>query len=238
MNIINRVLSLEKKFREFVEHISDIDRRLANVIRLGTVHCAYETTVDVKTSENMAQGVPFFVPAMGRVKDYRRPSVGEQCILINIGNGDNLNNSVALMGLRSHLFPFPSLKENEVMRDYGGGMTERYDLDSGSLTCCYPGGVTLYADLTHIGDQEHTGSTNRTGDSIFTGQFINTGVFNHQGAFSVSTAAAFSMADSSAPSTFSGSLHVVNGDVSVDGYSVKLHHHIGNEGKPTSGALP
>ncbi|MDN3699194.1 phage baseplate assembly protein V [Vibrio cortegadensis] len=236
MNFIKRILSIEKKLRDFIEEFKDLERRVANIIRLGTVQSAYDSTVDVTTSSNLAKGVPFFVPAMGRVKDYRRPTVGEQCILINLGNGDNLNNAVALMGLRSSRFPFPTLNENEVMRDYGGGMKEVYNLDSGSVTCFYPGGMTLHADLTHIGNQEHTGNTNRTGDTISTGQIISTGVFNHAGSFSVSIGAVYGMARSQGASSFSGSLHVLNGDVVVDGYSVKLHHHIGNEGKPTSEA--
>ncbi|MBU2897687.1 phage baseplate assembly protein V [Vibrio hepatarius] len=232
MNLVQRLLSLEKKFKQFVEQLQDIERRLANIIRIGTVHAAYENTVDVKSSSNDAKSIPFFVPAMGRVRDYRRPTVGEQCILINLGDGDNLNNAVVLMGLRSTQFPFPSFNENEVVRDYGGGMKEVYNLDSGSLTCIYPGGKTLRADLTHEGNQEHTGNTNRTGDTISTGNIVSTGAFNHQGAFAISGGSGGGVA------TFAGGMDVTNGDVVVDGYSVKLHHHIDDEGRPTSEAKP
>lgn len=244
MSLIQRVLSLEKKFKQYVEQLLDIERRLSNIIRLGTVQSAHDTTVDVRVSANLAKGIPFFVPAMGRVKDYRRPSVGEQCILINLGNGDNLNNAVALMGLRSNLYPFPTLKPNEVMRDYGGGMQEIYDLDAGSLKCIYPGGKTLEANVTHLGDtahtgdldhvgnQEHTGNINRTGDSIFTGQFISTGSFNHLGAFAIAGGAGGGAA------TFAGGMEITDGDVVVDGYSVKLHHHDDAEERPTSEAKP
>lgn len=230
MNAIKRILALENELRRLSEELAETNRRLANIIRLGVVESAHERSVNVKTGTNLAKNVPFFVPAAGRVRHYRRPTVGEQCILINIGDGDNLNNAVSLMGLRSNQFPFPTLQENEVMTDYGGGMTELYDLDSGSVTCNYPGGMILNADLTHVGNQEHSGNTNRTGDSIFTGNLINTGAFNHQGAFAVAGGAGGGAA------TFAGSMEVSGGDVVVDGYSVKLHFHYDAEGRATSEA--
>ncbi|EOX1828731.1 phage baseplate assembly protein V [Vibrio cholerae] len=231
MELLKRMAALQKQVEWLTEELASTNRRLENIIRLGTVAQANADTVDVQTGANLAKGAPFFVPAAGRVKHYRRPSVGEQCILINLGSGDNLNNAVALMGLRSNLYPFPTLKENEVMTDYGGGMKEVYDLDAGSMTCDYPGGMFLTADLTHIGNQEHTGNTNRTGDSIFTGSFINTGMFNHQGAFAVSGGVGGGAA------IFEGGMNITNGDVVVDGYSVKLHFHYDDENRPTSQAM-
>lgn len=231
MEALRRIAALQKQVEWLTEELANTNRRLENIIRLGTVAKANADTVDIQTGANLAEGAPFFVPAAGRVKHYRRPTVGEQCILINLGSGDNLNNAVALMGLRSDQFPFPTIKENEVMTDYGGGMTEVYDLDAGSVECIYPGGQTIKADVTHIGNQEHTGNTNRTGDSIFTGSFISTGLFNHQGAFAVSGGAGGGVA------TFEGGMNITSGDVVVDGYSVKLHFHYDYENRPTSQAM-
>lgn len=241
MEALRRIAALQKQVEWLTEELANTNRRLENIIRLGTVAKANADTVDIQTGANLAEGAPFFVPAAGRVKHYRRPTVGEQCILINLGSGDNLNNAVALMGLRSDQFPFPTLKENEVMTDYGGGMTEIYDLDAGSVKCIYPGGQTIEADITHLGDtnhtgdldhvgnQEHTGNINRTGDSIFTGNFTNTGMFNHLGAFAI--------AGGGAPATFEGGMNITGGDVIVDGYSVKLHFHYDFENRPTSQAM-
>ncbi|MBY7667264.1 phage baseplate assembly protein V [Vibrio anguillarum] len=157
MNAIKRIIALENELRAVREVLAETNRRLANIIRLGTVESAHERSVNVKTGTNLAKNVPFFVPAAGRVRHYRRPTVGEQCILINIGDGDNLNNAVSLMGLRSNQFSFPTLKENEVMTDYGGGMTELYNLDKGSITCNYPGGMFLTCDIWQDGHFEATG---------------------------------------------------------------------------------
>lgn len=131
------------------------------------------------------------------------------------------------MGLPSNQFPCPTTAENQVMTDYGNGMTEVYDLDSGSLTVNYPGGYNITADITHIGNAELTGNTNRTGDLINTGNIVSTGGFNHSGAFAVTPGGS-----SSLPS-FSGGMNITGGDVTVDGISVKFHIHLDAENRPT-----
>lgn len=231
MEILRRVTALQRHLEQLTNELANTNRRLDNIVRLGVVAAVRGSVVDVKTGANIAKDVPFFVHAAGRVRHYRQPTAGEQCILINLGSGDNLSNAVALMGLASDTFPLPTLSEKEVMTDYGNGMTETYNLDSGSMYCIYPGGMTLIADLTHIGNQEHTGNLNRTGDSIFTGQLISTGSFNHMGGFAVASAGRGGDA-----ATFAGSLNVTGGDVTVDGYSVKLHFHTDAENRATSEA--
>ncbi len=155
--LIKHVTSLEQKVLELHEELEENNRSSANLIRLGVVIEADKTTVDIQTGDNFAKKVPFFVLAAGRVSQYRRPTVGEQCLLINLGSGDSLNNAVALMGLPSTKFPCPTVKENEVMTDYGNGMTELYNLDSGSITCHYPGGVKIYGSTWQDGSYKVTG---------------------------------------------------------------------------------
>ncbi|WED23075.1 phage baseplate assembly protein V [Vibrio sp. JC009] len=231
MEIVKRIRELEYSVSSLTEELEETKRCLSNIIRLGTVSAVHGDTVDISTGNNNPKQIPFFVSSSGRVRHYRPPTVGEQCILINLGAGDNLNQAVALMGLRSDEFPLPTLSENEVMTDYGGGMKEVYNLDSGALVCDYPGGMVLNADLTHLGNTEHTGNLNRTGDTVSTGNIISTGMFNHMGGFAVSGGAA-----GGGTPTFEGSMKIVGGDIDVDGYSVKLHHHMDAEGRPTSGA--
>ncbi|MEZ8095783.1 phage baseplate assembly protein V [Photobacterium swingsii] len=158
LQLIRRIESLERELLRLSEEAEENRRCSSNVIRLGVVAEAYKTTVDVKAGPNKATAVPFFVFCAGRVSHYRRPSVGEQCLLLNLGSGDNLNNSVALMGLPSTQYPVPTTAENEFMTDYGGGMTEVYNLDEGSLTATYPGGLFI------IGDTQQKGNYKATGD--------------------------------------------------------------------------
>ncbi len=156
--ILEHTKSLEEEMLLLREEVEANRSALANIIRIGVVDKVGETTVDIKTGENKATTVPFFVHCAGRVSHYRRPSEGELCILINLGSGDNLNNAVALMGLPSTKFPFPSVKENEVVTDYGNGMIERYDLDKGSMEAHYPGGLKI------IGNTEQDGNYKSSGD--------------------------------------------------------------------------
>ncbi|EPG0369732.1 phage baseplate assembly protein V [Photobacterium damselae] len=155
--LVERIRSLEKEMVALREETEENRRSSCNIIRLGIVDSASEKTVDVVSGDNKATRIPFFVHCAGRVTHYRRPSAGEQCILINLGSGDNLNNSVALMGLPSTQYPCPTTEENQVMTDYGDGMTELYDLDKGSLTVAYPGGVLLKADIVQEGNLSVSG---------------------------------------------------------------------------------
>ncbi|EDP60853.1 Phage baseplate assembly protein V [Vibrio sp. AND4] len=157
VKLMKHVSALEKKVLELHEELEENNRASANLIRLGVVANAEQTTVDIQTGDNLVKRIPFFVLASGRVSQYRRPSVNEQCLLINLGSGDSLNNAVALMGLPSTNFPCPTTKENEVMTDYGNGMSELYNLDDGSMVCRYPGGVKIYGDTWQDGSYQATG---------------------------------------------------------------------------------
>ena len=155
--LIKHVSALEKKVLELHEELEENNRASANLIRLGVVANADQTTEAIQTGGNLVKRIPFFVLASGRVSQYRRPSLNEQCLLINLGSGDSLNNAVALMGLPSTQFPCPTTKENEVMTDYGNGMSELYNLDDGSMICRYPGGVKIYGDTLQDGSYQATG---------------------------------------------------------------------------------
>ncbi|MEZ9734822.1 phage baseplate assembly protein V [Vibrio sp. 10N.261.52.E6] len=155
--LMQHVSALEKKVLELHEELEENNRASANLLRLGVVVKAEANTVDIQTGDNLVKRIPFFVLAAGRVSHYRRPSVNEQCLLINLGSGDSLNNAVALMGLPSTHFQSPTLKDNEVMTDYGNGMSELYNVDDGSIICRYPGGMKIYGDTWQDGDYQATG---------------------------------------------------------------------------------
>lgn len=162
--IAERLYSLEEELLKLTAEVEENHRAASNIIRLGVVEKTNANTVKVKTGKNFADNIPFLVLAAGRVSQYRRPSKGEQCLLLNLGSGDNLNNAVALMGLPSTLFPSPSTDENIVFTDYGNGMTERYDLAAGSLNASYPGGCSITGNINHIGNVVVTGDVSAAGD--------------------------------------------------------------------------
>ncbi|WP_122036442.1 phage baseplate assembly protein V [Aliivibrio sp. EL58] len=169
IQIMQRIISLENKVLEQGDELEDLRGNLANLIRLAVVEKASKTTVDIKTGDNEVKDVPFFVFCSGKVSHYRRPSVGELCLLVNLGSGTNLNNAVALMGLPSSKYPAPTTKENEVMVDYGNGMTELYDIESGKLVAKYPGGYEIHADSKQIGKNELEGDSIQKGNQQIEG---------------------------------------------------------------------
>ena len=162
--IMERIFSLENKVLEQGDELEELRGNTANLIRLAVVDKASKTTVDIKTGDNEVKDVPFFVFCSGKVSHYRRPSKGELCLLINLGSGTNLNNAVALMGLPSTQYPAPTRNENEVMTDYGNGMTELYNIESGKLVAKYPGGYEIHADSKQIGNQQIEGDTKQKGN--------------------------------------------------------------------------
>ena len=162
--IMERIFSLENKVLEQGDELEELRGNTANLIRLAVVDKASKTTVDIKTGDNEVKDVPFFVFCSGKVSHYRRPSKGELCLLINLGSGTNLNNAVALMGLPSTQYPAPTTNENEVMTDYGNGMTELYNIESGKLVAKYPGGYEIHADSKQIGNQQIEGDTKQKGN--------------------------------------------------------------------------
>ena len=162
--IMERIFSLENKVLEQGDELEELRGNTANLIRLAVVDKASKTTVDITTGDNEVKDVPFFVFCSGKVSHYRRPSKGELCLLINLGSGTNLNNAVALMGLPSTQYPAPTRNENEVMTDYGNGMTELYNIESGKLVAKYPGGYEIHADSKQIGNQQIEGDTKQKGN--------------------------------------------------------------------------
>jgi phage baseplate assembly protein V len=162
--IMERIFSLENKVLEQGDELEELRGNTANLIRLAVVDKASKTTVDITTGDNEVKDVPFFVFCSGKVSHYRRPSKGELCLLINLGSGTNLNNAVALMGLPSTQYPAPTTNENEVMTDYGNGMTELYNIENGKLVAKYPGGYEIHADSKQIGNQQIEGDTKQKGN--------------------------------------------------------------------------
>ena len=167
--IMERIFSLENKVLEQGDELEELRGNTANLIRLAVVDKASKTTVDIKTGDNEVKDVPFFVFCSGKVSHYRRPSKGELCLLINLGSGTNLNNAVALMGLPSTQYPAPTTNENEVMTDYGNGMTELYNLENGKLVAKYPGGYEIHADSKQIGKNELEGDSIQKGNQQIEG---------------------------------------------------------------------
>ncbi|WP_312680066.1 phage baseplate assembly protein V [Stutzerimonas nitrititolerans] len=153
--------------------ISDILRRLANLIRLGTIaavdHEAERCTV--KTGGLTVPGRPWLALRAGASSDWDPPTVGEQCILLS-PSGETAQ-GIALIGLYSRQRPAPSNSANLRRRTYPDGAVIDYDHATSTLTATLPeggkakitatGGLHVIGPIIHEGDYTQTGNQNVTG---------------------------------------------------------------------------
>lgn len=150
--------------------ISDILRRLANLIRLGTIaavdHEAERCTV--KTGGLTVPGRPWLALRAGASSDWDPPTVGEQCILLS-PSGETAQ-GIALIGLYSRQRPAPSNSANLRRRTYPDGAVIDYDHASHTLTATLPDGgkakLVAPGGVSILGDVDITGLVTVSEDVI------------------------------------------------------------------------
>ncbi|EWC40205.1 phage baseplate assembly protein V [Stutzerimonas stutzeri] len=154
-------------------NIADILRRLANLIRLGTItavdHQAERCTVS--TGKLTIPNRPWLALRAGASSDWDPPSVGEQCILLS-PSGETAQ-GIALVGLYSQQRPAPSNSANLRRRKYPDGAVIDYDHASHTLTATLPAGGTAQlvapGGVTILGDVAITGLVTVSEDVIAAG---------------------------------------------------------------------
>lgn len=153
--------------------ISDILRRLANLIRLGTIaavdHEAERCTV--KTGGLTVPGRPWLALRAGASSDWDPPTVGEQCILLS-PSGEPAQ-GIALIGLYSQQRPAPSNSATLRRRKYPDGAVIDYDHASHTLTATLPDGgkakLVAPGGVSILGDVDITGLVTVSEDVIAAG---------------------------------------------------------------------
>jgi phage baseplate assembly protein V len=111
------------------QHIEDLRRRTDSLIRLGvcdSVDPAAGRCVVVH-GELKTPPIRYMHPSAGEQSETRHPSVGEQCVLVNFGGGENGTLYVALFGLPTTAFPMTSTRAEVTKRVYKDGAASSYD---------------------------------------------------------------------------------------------------------------
>lgn len=154
-------------------NITDLLRRLENLIRLGTIaavdHQAARCTV--KSGGLSIPNLPWLAQRAGSSSDWDPPTVGEQCILFS-PSGEPAQ-GIVLVGLYSQQRPAPSNSANLRRRTYPDGAVIDYDHATHTLTATLPGGgkakLTAPGGVTILGDVDITGLVTVSEDVIAAG---------------------------------------------------------------------
>ncbi|MCB4794249.1 phage baseplate assembly protein V [Pseudomonas sp. NP21570] len=154
-------------------NITDLLRRLENLIRLGTIaavdHQAARCTV--KSGGLSIPNLPWLALRAGDSIDWDPPTVSEQCILI-APSGEPAQ-GIALVGLYSQQRPAPSNSANVRRRTYPDGAVIDYDHATHTLSATLPTGgqaqLTAPGGVTILGNVDITGTVTVSEDVIAAG---------------------------------------------------------------------
>jgi len=154
-------------------NITDLLRRLENLIRLGTIaavdHAAARCTVS--TGGLSVPNLPWLALRAGSSLDWDPPTVGEQCILFSPSGEPALG--VALVGLYSQQRPAPSNSATVRRRKYPDGAVIDYDHASHTLSATLPTGgkaqLTAPGGVTILGNVDITGTVTVSEDVLAAG---------------------------------------------------------------------
>lgn len=154
-------------------NITDILRRLENLIRLGTIaavdHQAARCTIS--TGGLSVPNLPWLALRAGSSSDWDPPTVGEQCILLS-PSGETAQ-GVALIGLYSKQRPAPSNSATVRRRKYPDGALIDYDHATHTMSATLPAGgkaqLTAPGGVTILGNVDITGTVTVSEDVLAAG---------------------------------------------------------------------
>lgn len=124
---------------------ADIERRLANLIKVGTVE---EVDHDKKLARvrfggNLTTYLPWAVHRAGGDRTWWPHEVGEQVVVLS-PSGD-LTQGIILFSLYSSSAPAPSSTPGVDRREYKDGAVIQYDRNTHELTASIPGNASITA---------------------------------------------------------------------------------------------
>ena len=125
--------------------LSELERRLNNLIRLGTIQAVDADTARARVTIGSAltYWLPWLTQRAGADRTWWAPSVGEQVMVI-APSGD-LNNAVIMPAVYQDAHPAPSSDLNVHRVEYSDGAVIEYDRSTHKLTATIPGDVEVSA---------------------------------------------------------------------------------------------
>jgi phage baseplate assembly protein V len=206
---------------------ADINRRLENLIRFGTIKTINPSKpiplVTVDLDDIVTPEIRFFNARSGKDSTWDPPSEHEEVMVIS-PCGEIGPTSVVFYGLYNNEHPAPSDDLNKKIRVFADGCVIAYDVAAHQLSAILPsggkaivtadGGITVNGDTTINGNLHVNGSTAMTGNNTVGGSQLVQGSSHSTGAFSTEA------------------------DVKAGSISLKGHKHPGDSGGTTGGPTP
>ncbi|OAV00226.1 MULTISPECIES: phage baseplate assembly protein V [Moraxella] len=212
--------------------MSDIIRRLENLIRIGTVasvdHAAARCIVDC--GGIVTAPLPWLTLRAGTDRTWDAPTAGEQVVVL--APGGEMMQAVVIMGLYQTQAPAPAAQAHIKTRHFEDGATITYDTAAHALTAILPSGGT--AVITANGGTTINASggitINASGGATINGNTKINGNLNISGSLAGGTGGG-------GGATINGTIKAT-GDIVAGSISVQNHKHIEQgDGKPTSAAI-
>lgn len=206
---------------------ADINRRLENLIRFGTIKTVNPSKpiplVTVDLDDIVTPEIRFFNARSGDDSTWDPPSLDEEVMVIS-PCGEIGPTSVVFYGLYNNEHPSPSDDLNKKIRIFADGCVIAYDISAHQLSAILPsggkaivtadGGITVNGNTTINGNLQVNGSTAMTGNNTVGGSQLVQGSSHSTGTFSTEA------------------------DVKAGSISLKEHKHPGDSGGTTGGPIP
>ena len=159
--------------------LADIERRLANVVRLGVVagvdhmaaRCRVQYDADEAGAPVLTGWLPWVAPRAAGDRAWWTPEAGEQVVLL--APSGELTQAVVLPSLYRETFPAPADAPTVHRTVYADGAVVEYDRAAHRLRAALPAGATT--ELVSPGGVAVTGNLAVTGDVAITGDLAVTG---------------------------------------------------------------
>lgn len=167
---------------------AEIQRRLANIIRFGTIAEVNHATARarVKSGEILTDFLPFVTMRAGTTKTWSPPTVGEQCIVLAV-NGE-FTTACVLVGLYTQ--NSPSHSPDEHLFEFADGAKIIYNQATGALSVTgiqtasiqAEGQIDIECPTVNIhGDLNISGNVTSAGDMNAGGISLQNHVHTEQG---------------------------------------------------------
>lgn len=152
---------------------AEADRRVGNVVRVGTVEAADYAAgrIRVRVGEIVTGWIPWADHRAGGNRTWSAPEVGEQMILL--APSGEIDQTVAIGAIHSTAAPGPGDNADVMVIAFSDGARLAYDRAAHALTADLPGGgtvaVTAPGGVTITGDVTISGTVTVSEDVIASG---------------------------------------------------------------------